>query len=88
LKHGGVGADALRTPKLVKQFADRFKAQHKSTNCTDLVGVDLSTFDVSTPQALGESYKAAMAKAAFKNCSDYVRDATTLVAEVLAETPK
>jgi C_GCAxxG_C_C family probable redox protein len=88
LKQGGVGADALRTPKLVKQFAARFTAMHKSVNCTDLIGVDLSTFDVGSPEALNESYKAAMAKAAFKNCSDFVRDATTIVTEMLADAPR
>jgi C_GCAxxG_C_C family probable redox protein len=95
LKYGGVGTAAqMRTAGVVRQFADRFKALHKSVNCPDLVGVDLGRFDLSTP----ENYKLAMEAAAaqqaktgknlFAACTGYVKDATTIVNNLLADAPK
>jgi C_GCAxxG_C_C family probable redox protein len=44
LKYGGVDSKLKgQTAKLVHELTDRFKAQHQSLNCRDLLGCDLST---------------------------------------------
>ena len=89
LKHGGVGMQpSIQTALVVRQFADRFKAQHRSINCPDLIGMDLSKVDLSNPQALNEFYKAAMAKGSFAVCQGIVKDAATIVNELLSDTAK
>jgi C_GCAxxG_C_C family probable redox protein len=88
LKRGGVGQQSIQTAKVVREFADRFKAQHRSINCPDLIGVDLGKIDLSKPEALAEAYKAAAAKNAFAACSGFVRDATAIVSELLNDAPK
>ncbi len=46
LKYGGVDPKAKeRTAKVVREFTDRFQAQHRSLNCRDLLGVDLGKPD-------------------------------------------
>src|SRR5512135_2358708 len=52
LKHGGLGPTSMKTAILVRDFADRFKAQHKSINCPDLTGFDLSKIDLRNPETL------------------------------------
>ncbi len=87
LKHGGVGMQPnVQTAKVVRDFSDRFKAAHKSINCPDLIGVDLSKVDLANPQALGEFYKSAMEKKVFDGCMGYVRDATKIVNELINQT--
>ncbi len=89
LKHGGTGMQAgLQTAKIVRQFTDRFKAQHRSINCPDLIGVDLSKLDVTNPQAIAEGYKDALAKKAFTVCPALVKDAATIVTELVTDAPK
>src|SRR5512135_2255544 len=52
LKHGGLGPPSMRTAILVRQFADRFKALHKSINCPDLTGFDLGKLDLNDSETL------------------------------------
>ena len=52
LKHGGLGPTSMQTAILVRDFADRFKAQHKSINCPDLTGFDLGKIDLRNPETL------------------------------------
>ncbi len=87
LKWGGVGMQpGVKTANIVRTFTDRFKAKHRSINCTDLLGgVDLSKVEMSDPERLSEFYKAAMQKKVFANCSAYVKDATVIVSELLNE---
>jgi C_GCAxxG_C_C family probable redox protein len=86
LKHGGVGMDAgMKTGRVVRDFTNRFVAKHRSVNCPDLIGVDFGKVDLTKPEALGEVYKAAMAKNAFAGCPGFVRDAATMVGELVAE---
>lgn len=89
LKHGGAGMQpSIRTAKVVREFADRFKEQHRSINCPDLIGVDLSKIDVGNPEALNAGYKAAQDKHAFAVCPGLVRDAATIVTELLNDAPR
>ncbi len=88
LKRGGVGTQAgLATGLLVRQFTDRFKALHKSVNCVELTGWDISKVDLTKPEAIAEAYKSALAKNQFGACSGYVRDATKIVTEMLNAPP-
>ncbi len=89
LKHGGVGMEPnIHSAMLVRQFADRFKAQYQSVNCPDLIGVDLSKVDLTNQQALAEFYKDANAKKTFVRCLGFVKDATTIVDDLLKDAPK
>lgn len=99
LKSGGVGSASQQTARLVREFADRFKAQHRSINCTDLTGVDLSkpevlkilSVDLSKPEGL-KAVKDALGgrdvKELFAACQGYVKDATTIVNELLNDAPR
>jgi C_GCAxxG_C_C family probable redox protein len=89
VKHGGVGMQAsMQTSKLVREFGDRFKAQHRSINCPDVLGVDLSKVDLGKPETLSEFYKTAKEKNLFAVCPGIVRDATKIVEELLNGAPK
>src|SRR5512146_2830533 len=67
MKHGGVGMQpGMQTGIVVRKFSDRFKAQHKSIICTDLVGgIDLSKIDLSDQKAIAEFYQSAVEKKVF-----------------------
>ena len=43
LKYGETAPEGFKTAPLIEEFADRFKAQHQSINCRDLLGCDLRT---------------------------------------------
>jgi C_GCAxxG_C_C family probable redox protein len=99
LKHGGLGPTSMQTAILVRDLADRFKAQHKSINCPDLTGFDLGKIDLRNPETLKrlfgnlstpEGQKAAREmlggrdpKELFTACQSYVRDAATIVNEIV-----
>jgi hypothetical protein len=98
LKHGGLGPTSIQTAVLARDFADRFKAKHKSINCPDLTGFDLSKIDIRNPEILKklfgastpEGQKAAREmlggrdpKELFAACTGYVRDAATIVNEIV-----
>jgi C_GCAxxG_C_C family probable redox protein len=78
LKYGGVDPKAKeQTAKLVREFTDRFKAQHKSLNCRDLLGCDLST---------PEGRQTAKDKNLHTTvCNGIVRDAATILNQLLNE---
>lgn len=81
LKYGGVGTEAqVQTARTIREFIDRFKTQHKSINCPDLVGVDLAKLGIDL--AKPETIKAAMGKVpkeAFGVCPAAVADAAKIV---------
>ena len=78
LKHGGIGQKSNKeTARLVREFADRFKSRHQSINCPDLLGVDLST-----PEGL----QTAKEEKLFTACPGIVKDAATILDELLNET--
>lgn len=52
LKHGGLGPTSMQTAIMVRDFADRFEAQHESVNCPDLTGFDLGTIGLRNPGTL------------------------------------
>ena len=71
---GGVDSQAKgQTAKLVREFTDRFKAQHQSVNCRDLLGCDLST---------PEGRQTAKDKNLYAVCPDIVRDAAKMLNEL------
>lgn len=83
---GGTTLQAqLRTAKLGREFAQRFKSRHGSINCPDLLGgLDLSKIDLdalNNPEAL----KAAAENKAFAKCQGYVRDAAAIVNELVTD---
>jgi C_GCAxxG_C_C family probable redox protein len=95
LKCGGTDAAATaRTTKLVREFADRFKAQHKWINCPELTGVDVSNPEVvkklSADMSKPENLKAATEvlggrdiRQLYAACGGYVKDATAIVNELV-----
>ncbi len=64
-----------KTYKLAQEFAERFKARHKSMLCRELLGYDLSK---------PEQRKAAFDKGLFTTiCPQFVRDAVEIVEQLL-----
>jgi C_GCAxxG_C_C family probable redox protein len=89
LKRGGLGMQAsMQTLGLVRDFTDRFKAQHRSIMCPDLTGFDIGKIDPRNQAAVAEAYKGAIAKNSFAPCPGIVTDATKIVTEMLADAPK
>ena len=78
LKYGGVDSKAKgQTAKLAREFTERFKAQHRSLNCRDLLGCDLST---------PEGRQTAKDKNLYATvCNGIVRDAAKILSELLNE---
>lgn len=99
LKHGGLGPASMKTALMVRDFTDRFKAQHKSINCPDLTGFDLGKIDLRNPETLKKVFGPANTpearkqasemlggrdpKEIFAACTGYVKDATTVVNELV-----
>lgn len=48
----------------------------------------LATVDFTKPEVINEAYKAASAKNSFAGCPGFVRDAATIVNELLNEASK
>ncbi len=85
VKYGGTGMKPqMQAAMLGRVFADRFIAIHRTINCPELIGVDLSKIDLTNP----ESYKDLNQKKVFANCLGYVKDAATIVNEMVNATPK
>jgi len=78
LKFGGVDPKAKeQTAKLARQFAQRFKAQHRALNCRELLGCDTST---------PEGRKIAKEKNLHDTvCTGVVRDAAKILNELLGQ---
>ncbi len=70
LKHGGLGPAGMKTAIVVRDFADRFKAQHKSVNCPELTGFDLSKFDLRNPEVLKKVFGNASTPEAQKQLKE------------------
>jgi C_GCAxxG_C_C family probable redox protein len=84
LVHGMVKKGDLQQKEIsyqiVQEFARRFKARNKTTVCSELMGVD-----VSTP----EGFEAAKEKKIFRTiCPKYIRDAAEILEELLADSLK
>lgn len=76
LKYGGLSPN-MQVTKLAQEFAERFKARHRSIYCPDLIGVDLSK---------PEGMAAAQDMKAFVNCPRFVEDAARILEALLKET--
>ena len=78
LKYGGIDPKAKgQTSKLVREFTDRFKAQHQFLNCRELLGCDLST---------AEGRQLAKEKKLHSTvCNGIVTDAARILKELLAQ---
>ncbi len=86
LKYGGAPNPNAQMAKLVREFADRFKAKHRSVNCSDLLGLDLSTVDLSKPEevkALKE--KLMKERNPYALCGSFVRDAAEILDALMNE---
>jgi C_GCAxxG_C_C family probable redox protein len=99
LKCGGLGAQAAQTGKLVREFTSRFKAQHRTVNCSELTGMDVTNVelvkklsaDLSKPENLAAAKEALGGrdpKELYAACGAYVRDATKSVSELLNDAPR
>ena len=77
LKYGETAPGGFKkTAPLIEEFAERFKAQHQSINCRDLLGCDLRT-----PEGL----QTAKEKNLFATvCTGAVADAATILNELLS----
>lgn len=72
LKHGGEDKDARdKAYQMVRELANRFKAQHGSLLCKDLIGCD-----ISTPQGL-QSVRDRGLRSSI--CTGLVREAAELL---------
>ncbi len=78
------GAEPSAMPAVVRDFAQRFKARHRSVNCAELLGIDLSKVDFSNPAAMAAVKEKLMKE---KNpmllCGAFVRDAAEIVEAML-----
>jgi C_GCAxxG_C_C family probable redox protein len=79
LKHGRDRAEDEasrdRTYALVRDFIARFSARHGELKCRDLLGCD-----IGTPEG---QKRAAEMKLHQTKCEDFVRDAATILEEIL-----
>ncbi len=69
-----------RNYRIVKDFVNRFKALNSSTNCTELIGYDLSDDAQLTLARQADVFKM--------KCGRYVSDAVRLLTEMIAEYDK
>ncbi len=94
LKYGG--AQDPKAQKLVREFITRFKAQHKTINCSELTGVDVNdlaivkklTADLSKPENLKAAKEALGGREPAQliaGCTGYVKDAATIVNELVSQ---
>jgi C_GCAxxG_C_C family probable redox protein len=104
LRYGGLGQTSIQTAIMVRDFTDRFKAQHKSINCPDLTGFDLSKIDLRNPEVLKKLFGSPSTpeaqkevremlggrdfKEIFAACQSYVRDAATIVNDIVNASAK
>ncbi len=73
--------------KIVREFAERFRAKHQSVNCADLIGVDLSRVDLSDPVAVKALKEKLMKeKNPIALCGSFVRDAAEIVEAMMKES--
>ena len=75
LKYGGLYPN-MQATNLGREFAERFKAKHRSINCPNLIGVDLSK---------PEGVAAAKDMKVFARCPGYVEDAARILDALLKE---
>jgi C_GCAxxG_C_C family probable redox protein len=66
--------------QIVQEFARRFKARNKTTVCSELMGID-----VSTPEGFAEAKAKNIARTI---CPKYVRDAAEILEELLVDSLK
>ncbi len=84
LKHaklkGGFSFSKDKTKDIAREFVERFKARHKTTECMELLGCDVSSF---------EGLRTAKKEKHFKRrCPTFVQDAAEILEEILEEEQK
>ncbi|NLS93961.1 MAG: C_GCAxxG_C_C family protein [Planctomycetaceae bacterium] len=78
LKTGGVEAEAKdETYRLVNRFAEVFRERHRSLDCRELIGCDLST-EEGREQAQARDTHGTI-------CASLVRDAVEIAEQLLSE---
>jgi len=79
LKYGRIKADDLaakmKNIEVATEFANRFKARHKTLSCTELLGCD-----ISTPEGLQKAKDNNIIK---QFCPGYVKSACEILEELL-----
>jgi len=72
-------AEQHKTEDIAREFVARFKARNETTECRELLGCDVSTF---------EGLKAAKKERHFKTrCPKFVQDAAEILEEILKDRP-
>ena len=81
LKYGKMRAEdnepKQKTYKLVREFAEKFKARNDSIACKDILG-----YDIRTPQGLRTAREEALFS---KLCPKFVQDAAEILEEMLRD---
>jgi C_GCAxxG_C_C family probable redox protein len=87
LKYGGDATAPM--PKVVKEFADRFKAKHRFVSCSDLLAVDLGKVDLSNPEEVKALKEKVMKdkNPSSMRCGTFVRDAAEIVDALMSKAP-
>ena len=83
LKHARLNAGSLfsrdKTEEIAREFVARFKARNETTECRELLGCDVSSF---------EGLKTAKQEKHFKKrCPKFVQDAAEILEEILKDRP-
>lgn len=76
---GDDGTDKTAAYKVVKEFAEKFKAENRYIVCRELRGLDPKLKETHVPDARTQEYYKS------RPCAQLVKDAARLVAEFLGE---
>jgi C_GCAxxG_C_C family probable redox protein len=84
LKHARLKGSSLfsrdKTREIAREFVSRFKARNETTECRELLGCDVSSF---------EGLRTAKREKHFRNrCPKFVQDAAEILEEILEEEQK
>lgn len=75
---GMASDDQRQVAGRVRELFERFTAEHGSTSCRELTGLDLTDPDQAARKRQDSAYT--------DRCSAYVRDAAAIVAQLVAES--
>jgi len=75
LRYGGSPEMKEHTYEVANEFVERFTSLHGSTNCTELIG-----YDLSNPEELAQAREKVIFAV---KCVNYVKDAVRIAEELL-----
>jgi len=84
LKHAKLNGSSLfskdKTEDIAREFVARFKARNETTECRELLGCDVSTFEGLKAANKGKHLKT--------RCPKFVQDAAEILEEILSQEQK